>query len=171
MKGEQDERKERKDGMMNKGGQRGERQGACWDQGGRNKAQPGGSNERGNETRRDTKDKQRKEDEKKNRDRKWSEESTRATKKGFLFFKYNIKGSKKRTKWATAVTFTFSCGSYPDFWQISRPWRTKITVWTFICTDGSSFISCILTSAFALYSLEICIYVLKKNRFSLKHHI
>lgn len=46
MKGGQDERKERRDGMMNSGGQRQERRGACRDQGGRNKAQPGGSNER-----------------------------------------------------------------------------------------------------------------------------
>lgn len=46
MKGGQDERKERRDGTMNSGGQRRERRGACRDQGGRNKAQPGGSNER-----------------------------------------------------------------------------------------------------------------------------
>lgn len=46
MKGGQDERKERRDGMMNSGGQKRERRGACRDQGGRNKAQPGGSNER-----------------------------------------------------------------------------------------------------------------------------
>lgn len=45
MKGGQDERKERKDGVMKSGGQRGGR-GACRDQGRRSKAQPGGSNER-----------------------------------------------------------------------------------------------------------------------------
>lgn len=46
MKGGQDERKERKDGVMKSGGQRGGRRGACRDQGRRSKAQPGGSNER-----------------------------------------------------------------------------------------------------------------------------
>lgn len=46
MKGGRDERRGRKDGLMNDGGQRREREGACRDQGRGYKAQPGGSNER-----------------------------------------------------------------------------------------------------------------------------
>lgn len=38
--------KERKDGMMNNGGQKRETGGACRDQGRRDKAQPGGGDER-----------------------------------------------------------------------------------------------------------------------------
>lgn len=46
MKVGQDERRERRDGTMKSGGQGGGRRGACRDQGGGSKAQPGGSNER-----------------------------------------------------------------------------------------------------------------------------